>query len=274
MVETRIAQLKKRARRPRPQFPAAFLSLGRVVHARRPGLDGGAVLSRASAARAAREGADARGRRRRARVVHAHPAPRSRPRHRQRLQAAAAPAAPPAVRQLVAAVPGVLRAAPVQQELRAASRSVVRAEPSRRRLRRNVCGVADAGIELEDALRGLAGDQEARIHGRADAVAASARSRCSTDIEEVDPLRRLHRTLRHHYKHKRRHYGVDHPNFYDRDLRKLFSDAPEHAGQHDRGAVPRPRTAARSASSSPTGPASTSTPSTRCSKTSSSAAGS
>ena len=48
--------------------------------------------------------------------------------------------------------------------------------------------------------------------------------------EEVDPLRRLHRSLRYHYKKKRRHHGVDHPNFYDRDLRKLFSDAPEHAG--------------------------------------------
>ncbi len=70
-----------------------------------------------------------------------------------------------------AAVSGVLRAASLQQELRAASRSVVRAEPSRRGLRGNVRGVADAGIELEDALRGLAGDQEARIHGRADAVA-------------------------------------------------------------------------------------------------------
>jgi hypothetical protein len=50
-----------------------------------------------------------------------------------------------------------------------------------------------------------------------------------TRAEEVDPLRRLNRTLRFHYRRKRRHYGVDHPNFYDRDLRKLFSDAPEHA---------------------------------------------
>ncbi len=48
-------------------------------------------------------------------------------------------------------------------------------------------------------------------------------------VEELDPLRRLNRTLRHHYRKKRGHYGVDHPTFYDRDLRKLFSDAPEHA---------------------------------------------
>src|SRR5262245_48366203 len=47
--------------------------------------------------------------------------------------------------------------------------------------------------------------------------------------EEVDPLRKLRKTLRQHYRNKRRHYGVDHPNFYDRDLRRIFSDAPEHA---------------------------------------------
>jgi hypothetical protein len=50
-----------------------------------------------------------------------------------------------------------------------------------------------------------------------------------TDVSEIDPLRRIRRTLRQHYKRKRRHYGVDHPKFYDRELRKLFSDAPEFA---------------------------------------------
>ncbi len=49
-------------------------------------------------------------------------------------------------------------------------------------------------------------------------------------IDEVDPLRRLRYTLRRYYRRKRRHHGVDHPTFYDRDLRRLFSDAPEHAG--------------------------------------------
>jgi hypothetical protein len=47
--------------------------------------------------------------------------------------------------------------------------------------------------------------------------------------EEIDPLRRLRKTLRQHYRNKRRHYGVDYPHFYDRDLRRLFSDAPEFA---------------------------------------------
>jgi hypothetical protein len=46
---------------------------------------------------------------------------------------------------------------------------------------------------------------------------------------QVDPLPRLRKTLGEHYSKKREHYGLDHPNFYDRDLRNLFSDAPEYA---------------------------------------------
>lgn len=52
----------------------------------------------------------------------------------------------------------------------------------------------------------------------------------NVSTEEVDPLRRLRTTLRRHYKKKRRHYGVDHPDFNSRDLRQFFSDAAEHAG--------------------------------------------
>jgi hypothetical protein len=49
------------------------------------------------------------------------------------------------------------------------------------------------------------------------------------NAEEVDPLGSIRTTLRQHYRNKRRHYGVERPNFYDRDLRRLFSAAPEHA---------------------------------------------
>jgi hypothetical protein len=49
------------------------------------------------------------------------------------------------------------------------------------------------------------------------------------NFEEVDPLRRLRHTLRRHYRRKRRHHGVEHPKFYDRELRRIFSDAPEFA---------------------------------------------
>jgi len=62
-----------------------------------------------------------------------------------------------------------------------------------------------------------------------DSLMQSLRERAApvTNAEEIDPLPRIRKTLRQHYRNKRRHYGVDHPNFYDRDLRRLFSDAPE-----------------------------------------------
>jgi hypothetical protein len=44
----------------------------------------------------------------------------------------------------------------------------------------------------------------------------------------VDPLPRLRKTLREYYQEKRQRYGEDYPNVYDRDLRRLFSDAPEY----------------------------------------------
>ena len=59
-----------------------------------------------------------------------------------------------------------------------------------------------------------------------------ARTRPSlTSQREVDPLKRLRKTLGEHYKKKREHYGLDHPDFYDSDLRNLFSDAPAF-GRH------------------------------------------
>jgi hypothetical protein len=45
----------------------------------------------------------------------------------------------------------------------------------------------------------------------------------------VDPLQRLKKTLGEHYRKKREHYGVDHPDFYESDLRNLFSDSPQYA---------------------------------------------
>src|SRR5437868_6336705 len=42
----------------------------------------------------------------------------------------------------------------------------------------------------------------------------------------VDPLPNIRKTLRAHYERKRRHYGLAHPDFYDRDLRRMFSDDP------------------------------------------------
>jgi hypothetical protein len=57
-----------------------------------------------------------------------------------------------------------------------------------------------------------------------------ARARAKvTSKRQVDPLPRLKKTLAEHYRKKREHYGLDHPDFYESDLRHLFSNAPEHA---------------------------------------------
>ncbi|MGE0118551.1 MAG: putative zinc-binding metallopeptidase [Dongiaceae bacterium] len=45
---------------------------------------------------------------------------------------------------------------------------------------------------------------------------------------EIDPLRRLGRTLAEHYERKRALYALDPPTVYDRDLRRLFIDGPGH----------------------------------------------
>jgi hypothetical protein len=50
-----------------------------------------------------------------------------------------------------------------------------------------------------------------------------------TSKRQVDPLSRLKKTLGEHYRKKREHYGLDHPDFYESDLRNLFSDAPQYA---------------------------------------------
>jgi hypothetical protein len=59
---------------------------------------------------------------------------------------------------------------------------------------------------------------------------ASARP-VTASRRRVDPLDRLRTTLRKHYALKRAHYGLEHPDFYDRDLRRLFSTAAEDSRQ-------------------------------------------
>jgi len=49
-----------------------------------------------------------------------------------------------------------------------------------------------------------------------------------TSRKHVGTLREARKTLGEHYAEKRAHYGYDHPDFYDRELRRLFSDLPEH----------------------------------------------
>jgi hypothetical protein len=45
----------------------------------------------------------------------------------------------------------------------------------------------------------------------------------------VAPLRGIRKTLGEHYAKKRARFGVDYPDVYDSELRRLFSNSPEHA---------------------------------------------
>src|SRR6478672_549228 len=100
--------------------------------------------------------------------MHAHPAPRSRSRDAALLCAApASPLAEP-VRPFIDPLSALLSAGPGEPQLRPASPALVCPEPSGRGLRRDFRGMADAAIELAQALRGLAGAEEAAIRGRAD----------------------------------------------------------------------------------------------------------
>jgi hypothetical protein len=45
----------------------------------------------------------------------------------------------------------------------------------------------------------------------------------------IDPVHRLSTTLRAYYDDKRERYATKHPDIYDRDLRRLFSDDPKHS---------------------------------------------
>ena len=44
-----------------------------------------------------------------------------------------------------------------------------------------------------------------------------------------EPLSKLHFTLKQYYRRKRRRYSLRYPNFYDRDLRRIFSDDPRYS---------------------------------------------
>jgi hypothetical protein len=44
----------------------------------------------------------------------------------------------------------------------------------------------------------------------------------------VDPIRTLRKTLAEHYRTRRARYLISYSDIYDRELRRIFSDAPEH----------------------------------------------
>ena len=162
-------------------------------------------------------------------MVHEDPAPRSRSRDRQRVQAAAAPAPAADLRPVLHAVPGLLHAeaysksfvlhldswyAQSHPDEDFAETFAVWLNPDSDWRTRYADWPALKKLEYMDALM-----RDARR--QADARPHAAEGRAASEPAQ---------DARAHYERKRRHYGVEHPHFYDRDLRRLFSDSPEHAG--------------------------------------------
>jgi len=54
-----------------------------------------------------------------------------------------------------------------------------------------------------------------------------------------EPISHIRQTLREHYEEKQENYGREYPDFYDHDLRRLFSDAPQHAKRESAAAFLR-----------------------------------
>src|SRR5215813_11272035 len=126
------------------------------------------VLSRPSPPDAARAQKDDRRRRGDGGGLYAHSPPRSRP-----CSAGGLSVAPPAplagaVRPVFLSLPTILSAKSGQSPLRLPSATVVRTEPPVRRFLRDLCGVADAPLELAQALRRMARAEETAICRRAD----------------------------------------------------------------------------------------------------------
>ncbi len=68
-------------------------------------------------------------------------------------------------------------------------------------------------VEYVDQVMGDIGDKRPAVSSR----------------RHIDPLRTVRKTLGEHYAEKRKRYGIDQSNVYDRDLCYLFSDDPKHA---------------------------------------------
>ncbi|HUU09779.1 MAG TPA: hypothetical protein VM431_04495 [Phycisphaerae bacterium] len=60
-----------------------------------------------------------------------------------------------------------------------------------------------------------------------------------TSRERVDPLHGIRKTLREYYAEKQQRYGTEYPDFFDADLRKLFSAAPEYQANESAAAFLR-----------------------------------
>lgn len=55
--------------------------------------------------------------------------------------------------------------------------------------------------------------------------------------EQVEPVSRLKKTLREHYRQRRLSYGIDVPELFDADLKQLFSSQPPASGRKRKAAT-------------------------------------
>jgi len=55
--------------------------------------------------------------------------------------------------------------------------------------------------------------------------------------ERVEPVSRLKKTLREHYRQRRLTYGIDVPELFDADLKRLFSSRPPETGPNRKAAA-------------------------------------
>ena len=222
-----------RAQRPRPEpfEPHFWLSAEWFSPDGVPGV-ADPVLSRAPAPREARADADARGRRGHARVVHEDPAPRGRARDRQRLPSAQRGCAGSRCSaRPTCSIPTTTRPSRTARATSSISTAGTRRAIPDEDFAETFAVWLTPDVRLADALRGLAGAQEAGVHGHADDASWSA-SRCwSPRRRKVEPMQTLQqdpaRALRAQAPALRRSL---HPHFYDRDLRQaVLGRARVHA---------------------------------------------
>ena len=262
------AELEARGLRLKP----ARVALDRVVLARRRARHRDAVLPRAPAPAAARALADARGRGRQPRGVPADPAARGGhcAQHAWRLQ-------PPrrlaeAVRQHAPALP---RHVPARTPRASATCSTCGSTTRRRTRTRTSPRRSPSGSRRASPWRRRYADwpalREARVRGRADALAARGHAGGAHAAHGRAARRRSAARSREHYADKQAAYARWRPTVQDRDLQRLFAAEPGRRGEPAeplRAAQPR----ARSAGSCRASRASRRSRSSACSTTSSPAA--
>ena len=160
-------------------------------------------------------------------LVHADPPARGRPRSTTRT-AATTPPPPSDVRIVVHRVPRVLYAQAVQRSF------VLHIDNWYAQSHPDEDFAETFAVWLNPARSGAAGYQDWPALKKLEYMDELMRQIASQPPlvdkrRTVDPLHRIRRTLRRHYKRKAEHYALDYPDFYDRDLRRLFPQPPEDA---------------------------------------------